>query len=415
MFFLYCLCAFSSQFKYILSFSFHGLYVNPVRVCLVILIIWDLVAHQGRIKYRKTGNNKWLIALLIWNLWNCLSVVWAKDTRGLISAEIIIFEAFVFVYYGQKLITTKERFIQLIDTLTLAVFVHNCLGWLEVTRKVYLFSRYSDKYSRLGYPVSTFTNTNNYGFYLALMAIMLIAVFVSTKNIKRKTVGGLLLVSSVLLLIRTGSRGAIIAFLLGVVTYALIMMKNKKMAGRIVLSLLVFGTVILINRSFRNVIVAIMEKAFTMDVNAATGSDFYRMNMYANGMDFFIDSIGLGVGAGNVEFWMEHYGTRFTNYIYNLHNWWLEILVGSGVIVTFYVLYTWFYYYKQLIVEFRMRGLSNYNRLILSGLMSVGGVYAVGCISPSSLYSSEWPWFLLALFFLGKSVFIEYGKEENNK
>lgn len=109
---------------------------------------------------------------------------------------------------------------------------------------------------------------------------------------------------------------------------------------------------------------------------------------------------------------MEHYGSRFTNSIYNLHNWWLEILVGSGVVVTFFVLRTWIDYYKQLIAEVKRRGLANSNKIIIGGLLSIGGVYAVGCISPSSLYSSEWPWFLLALFFLGKSVITEYGKEE---
>ena len=412
MFFLYCLSAFASQFKYILSFSFHGLYINPVRICVVILILWDIVVHQGRIKYRHSGNNRWLVALLVWNIWNCISIVWAKDTRGLISTEIIIFEALAFIYYGQKFITSKERFVQLIDTLTLAVLTHNCLGWLEVTRKIYLFSIYSDKYSRLGYPVSTFTNTNNYGFYLALMAIMLLTVFLSTENIRRKTVSGGLFVSSILLLIRTGSRGAIIAFVFGVILFTLITMRNKKMAGRIALVLIVLATVVVINANLRSTIMAIMEKAFTMDVNAVSGSDFYRMNMYANGMDFFRDSIGLGVGAGNVEFWMEHYGSRFTNSIYNLHNWWLEILVGSGVVVTVLVLRTWIDYYKQLIAEVKRRELANSNKIIIGGLLSIGGVYAVGCISPSSLYSSEWPWLLLALFFLGKSVITEYGKEE---
>lgn len=106
MFFLYCLSAFASQFKYILSFSFHGLYINPVRICVVILILWDIVVHQGRIKYRHSGNNRWLVALLVWNIWNCISIVWAKDTRGLISTEIIIFEALAFIYYGQNIMVS---------------------------------------------------------------------------------------------------------------------------------------------------------------------------------------------------------------------------------------------------------------------------------------------------------------------
>lgn len=92
---------------------------------------------------------------------------------------------------------------------------------------------------------------------------------------------------------------------------------------------------------------------------------------------------------------MQNYGTRFTNHVNNLHNWWIEILVGSGVVVFAAVIIAWLSSYRKLILKY----ISGYNRNAVSVLISFGIVYAIGCIAPSTLYSAEWPWFMLGLYF----------------
>lgn len=383
MFSLYCICIFLSQFKYVLSFSIVGIYINPVRIALLLLVAFDIIKNQGKIRYNKKNNCEWFVALLLWNIWAILSLIWARSKTSVISTEINLFEAFLFVYYGQRLITDANKFKKVLSSLFVALLIHNILGWVEVTIKVYFFSIYTEKYSLHGYPVSTFTNTNNFGFYLSLMSMLLIIVISIEKRKLQKIMYIGLLVSSLFLNIKTGSRGSIIALLAGILVYVLIMTKSKKTVLRIIGIATVIVIFLWLNPDAYSYIQEIIEKAFDINTSASTGSDFYRMNAYANGMDFYFDTCGLGVGPGNVEYWMINYGTRYTDNIPNLHNWWLEILVGSGTIIAIVVVIAWIKYYINLITVYRNINTRNTVLHIICGTISFGIVFAIGCISPS--------------------------------
>lgn len=402
MFSLYCICLFLSQFKYILSFSVAGIYINPVRIALLALIILDMIKNQGKIRYKTKGNSEWLIALIAWNIWAVFSLVWAQSKSSVLSTGMILFEALLFVYYGQRFITDTDKLKKVLNSLFGALLIHNILGWIEITMKVYFFSIYTKKYSLHGYPVSTFTNTNNFAFYLSLMSMLVIIALSLEKRKLQKVIYICLLVSSLFLNVKTGSRGSVIALVAGLLVYVVIIVKNKKTARRIFGMASVIVLVLWLNPNAYSYIQGMIGKAFDIDIFASTGSDFYRMNAYANGIDFYFDTYGFGVGPGNVEYWMTNYGTRYTNNIPNLHNWWLEILVGSGTVIATVVLVTWIQYYMNLISAYKSNRKQDTMWYITCGTISFGVVFAIGCISPSSLFSSEWPWALLAVFFLLK-------------
>ena len=410
---VYCFCLFLSQFKYIFSFSVAGVYINPIRIALLALIVFDIIINHGKIQYNSKGNCEWIVALLAWNVWTVLSLVWAQSKSSVVSSGIILFEAFLFVYYGQRLITDTGKLKKVLNSLFAALVFHNFLGWMEVSTKVYLFSIYSEKYSMYGYPVSTFTNTNNFAFYLSLMAILLLIAISIEKRKLQKVIYICLLVSSLVLNVKTGSRGSVIALLAGVLIYVLLMAKSRKIVFRIIAVAAVIALFLWLNPGVYSYILEIIGKAFDINTSASTGTDYYRMNAYANGLDFYFDTYGLGVGPGNVEYWMTNYGTRFTNNIPNLHNWWLEILVGSGTVIAAIVAVTWIKYYIKLIKAYRSDKTRNEARYIICGAISFGVVFAIGCISPSTLYSFEWPWALLAVFFLAQRVVVYKISAEN--
>lgn len=283
MFQLFCVTIFASQFKY---FIIGGVQITPVRVCLVALILMDLITHRGKLIVNKK-NSIWLIALLIWNIWALLSFIWAKDQTALIRTIIILLEALVLIFYAQRLIDTKERAAAAIFSLIIPCVIHNALGWLEITRKIYLFSKYTELYSEFGYPVSTFTNTNNYGMYMSLMCVILLGiVFISGKKILRFGCVALL-ASTITLVFRTGSRAAIIGLLFGVILLLLLLRKNLKFAIATVSVLLVAGIVLMVNPAFFRELENVYQAAFQVRLDAVSGSDYYRINMLENGMDFF--------------------------------------------------------------------------------------------------------------------------------
>lgn len=76
-----------------------------------------------------------------------------------------------------------------------------------------------------------------------------------------------------------------------------------------------------------------------LDALIYTGREGYisgdtgRVNLWRNGLIFLGTTLGLGVGAGNIETWMADFPLLPTKNIVNMHNWWLEIMVAYGVLV----------------------------------------------------------------------------------
>lgn len=391
MYALFYVTIFASQLRF---FRIGGFQITPVRVALVALILVDLITHRGKLAISRK-NNIWFYAMLIWNCWALLSFFWAEDKSSLMRTEIVLFEAFALIYYAQRLINTKERAAAAIISLLAPCILHNALGWLEITRKIYLFSKYTELYSKQGYPVSIFTNTNNFGLYLALISIILLGVIFVSENRLLRMGSAALLASSIFLLFRTGSRGAIIANVLAIIVFFLLLRKSLKFAVGVGVVLVAVSVLMIVNPSLFDNLEQMYQQAFRVNLDAVSGSDFYRVNMLQNGMDFLNSTYGMGIGPGNVEHWMKNYGTRFTNHVNNIHNWWIEILVSSGVVVFGAVIVAWLATYRKLIMKY----LSGFNRNAISALIAFGIAFAIGCISPSTLYMAEWPWFMLGLFF----------------
>src|SRR5699024_9016714 len=70
-------------------------------------------------------------------------------------------------------------------------------------------------------------------------------------------------------------------------------------------------------------------------------SNMTRMTLIDNGFYFLRDTLGFGVGAGNIEHWMKTNAFFQVGDKSNMHNWWIEILTGYGVFI--FVLYVLVY------------------------------------------------------------------------
>ena len=62
-------------------------------------------------------------------------------------------------------------------------------------------------------------------------------------------------------------------------------------------------------------------------------SVYVRINLIRNSFIFLWQHLGLGVGAGNVEYHMAHFQIYNTYGILNVHNWWVEILANYGILI----------------------------------------------------------------------------------
>lgn len=137
-------------------------------------------------------------------------------------------------------------------------------------------------------------------------------------------------------------------------------------------------------------------------VNLEYGSDYVRMNLIKNGLHFLPQNLFMGTGAGGIEHWMASEWIYDTGSITNIHNWWMEILTGYGIIV--FIGYMIFYI-KLCIDMFRIfRSSSNYKEVYIAFAM-IGALvsFVIGSVSSSSNMASYqiWVFFAIVIAFQG--------------
>ena len=183
----------------------------------------------------------------------------------------------------------------------------------------------------------------------------------------------------------------ILGLILSVVVF-IVLGKRKNITKVILLTVpgIIILTVLLKPEFITNLILTISEH-LTFDLTAQGSSESIRMNLIRNGLFFLISTFGFGVGAGNIEYWMDNRPLFNTSGIVNIHNWWFEILVGYGLII--FILYIVFY--GKLLSSFYKR--YKYSRDAMDISLSIGMIcfmigYVIGSISSSSNINREWLW-----------------------
>ena len=119
-------------------------------------------------------------------------------------------------------------------------------------------------------------------------------------------------------------------------------------------------------------------------------------------MLFLKETIGFGVGAGNIEFWMDNYKAYYTGTIRNMHNWWMEVLVGYGVFIFMGYIWTYLKMFKVFYKAY-IKSDDKFIRTTSLGLISLMSAFVVSFISSSSNMGTSWMWMLwgVVIAFVG--------------
>ena len=204
------------------------------------------------------------------------------------------------------------------------------------------------------------------------------------------------MLSSVVLLYLTNSRSSLLGLVIGTV-FLLIISVRKKSVWRLVIAL--FGVLLLVvifKPDLMSNVVHKVDAVLTFDFSKQSGSEFVRINLIRNGFEFLITTFGFGTGAGNIEYWMERYAVYNVSAVYNIHNWWMEVLVGYGLII--FVGFFIFYVNLMRIMWKRFKKSQDRIEAVLSaGILGIMAAYIVGGISSSSNMNAEWLWVFWAI------------------
>ncbi|BCB05761.1 hypothetical protein KH172YL63_38940 [Bacillus sp. KH172YL63] len=245
-----------------------------------------------------------------------------------------------------------------------------------------------------GIPTAVFVNQNDYATLLAISSFFFISLIKYSKNQLVKLVGLLFLGLSLYLIFVTSSRGSILGLSIGILAYIFLLSKPvvKKwmlISGGVLISFIM----LLFSEKFQS----IAQKFSGEGINPSNmGSNDVRVNLTKNAFYFIAETFGFGVGAGNSQYYLQHYSQYFTRDIFVMHNWWLEIFSNFGLIIFVgYVLL-----FSTLITSlyrFLKKSTDDSEKMITEGLLFALITFVPASISPSSVSNLFYHWVLIAV------------------
>ena len=129
----------------------------------------------------------------------------------------------------------------------------------------------------------------------------------------------------------------------------------------------------------------------------AKGESFSnRVNLIRNGFDFLIRTFGFGVGNGQIEYWMQNSARYETGEILNMHNWWMEILTGYGLVIFSGFIVFFVNLYRCFSNRYEKNKKTNYGRQMLVFAASLVG-FILTLVSSSSNMTKEYVWLFWAI------------------
>lgn len=308
------------------------------------LVLYQVTRPRQQLKIATTNTaTNVVFCFLLWWFFAFSSVLWAVDLIGWFQHFFLMSIGMSSIIALYTWVSDLRMWKRLISGAWVSVTGLVVWGYFEIITNIYIFANVAklDKYQTFSsqpltrIPITTFENQNDFAtLLLAYLALCLIMYYFSHKNWHR-ILYAISFLAATYLVYRSGSRLSLLCLLLFVVvhSFSYIRLDLKLKHYLVTLALGTMGVIsLLMSRpSLINKVTSLFY--FGGHLNELSG-DTIRMNLWRNGMIFLGETAGFGVGLGNIEHWMLENAFWTTNgqqLITNMHNWWLEILVGHGL------------------------------------------------------------------------------------
>lgn len=299
--------------------------------------------QQLKIEMNNTATNV-IVCYLIWWFLAFSSILWAVDLRGWFQHLFLMSIGMSSIIALYMWVSDLKMWKRLVTGAWVSISGLVVWGYFEIITNIYLFANLDklDKYRTFSsqpltrIPITTFENQNDFAtLLLAYLALTIIMYYFSQSNWRRMLYAISFLAASYLVY-RSGSRLSLICLLLFLGIHALsyiqVDLKVKHYLAILALGITGLVGIVMIRPALVSKVTSLFY--FGGHLNDLSG-DTIRMNLWRNGLIFVGQTAGFGVGLGNVEHWVLENAFWTTNgqgLIVNIHNWWLEILVGHGLL-----------------------------------------------------------------------------------
>ena len=401
----------------IIGSAFGAIKVGPIHlfpyrfflVFLWLLFTINLFLCQGRLKLSHIRVKIYLQYLGLWMGYAFISLLWATSKTDAIRNIIFLFMGvsiiFFIVNYLREL--NQLRYFYYLWLLVFGLLIPvgvwevstgnhlNVSGLSEELRMRFLFA-----------PTTVFTTQNDYAAYIVLTLPLVLMWIRYCPKLFSRALGVLVFIAGLWLLLLTFSRSCYIAVLTGILFWFVFLLRWKKKIKALALTALICVLlVVLFPAKTRDILTKVEIQAASLNPiilsNEGIGSLYVRLNLIKNALYFTAKSAGFGVGAGNVEHYMENFKIYPVAELINVHNWWVEILANYGVF--FFTGYLIFYFTLFYNLWRAYNKVDNRTEKMLCEALLVGLVsFFVATISSSSIiaFKPQWMFIGFALAFL---------------
>ena len=349
---------------------------------------------------------------ILWLLYALLSCLWTLDRYSWLRAYYFLFGGVVVILAFSLYLDSVKSIKHLLAVLMWMIFAHTLIGYYEMLSGNYFFL--SDL-SRLGVyqaykiPVSSMNNVNDYAMLIMIGIYSTLAVHMTSKKRIMKAVSMIFMIMMFIMCVLTRSRGILFGLILSMVIGSLLYRQiRRKLMLLTTLSLILFVIALITLPSLMENITDFCTEVFTFDVHKENSSDFVRLNLILNGLLFLMKNLLMGTGLGGIEYYMQNYAVLDTLGIMNIHNWWFEILVASGIFI--FCGYC-FFYVRLLNHMWRCSKHSNERDVSNLGMVMVGFLTAfpIASISSSSIMGADIIWTYFAIIIAFEGIATKYG------
>lgn len=399
--------------------------LSPYRI--INLLMWLITiykVYQDDRQLRLDPKNPTLMIVgiyVFWWIWALISLTWSFSITHWMRAMFLLtigISTIIFIYLWTR---NLSHCLQMMRYVWAAMSILVLWGYSEILTNHYLFANLhkldkygtfqSDPLSRI--PITVFENQNDYATMLiAYLSLTFIMIELSRNKWLKLSYYGWF-IAGAYLIYRCESRMTILAlfgliFMKWMLNYRWDFKKSRFIKWfALCILILIFVSVII------EPVRAKLGNLIYLGYGPELSGDMVRLNLWRNGMEFIGQTFGMGVGAGNIEFWMASFGSLPTEDIVNMHNWWLEIFVAYGIPV--FICYTLAYYYMIYLLWKSRKYLPKNIRVINDSLISFLMVYIFASITSANNILIEWHWVFFGLIIVYVKLMWQKIKHEGNE
>lgn len=341
------------------------------------------------------------VFLAIWFVYAILSSAWAESKIDLVRHIVFLFMGFSLIFFAVYYTRDEHDLRTLMSLWLLALGIMLVIGfWEHLTGNHFPQSKYfgERRVDRRFVPTAVWVNPNDFATFLSISFPFALSVYRYAESKASKLVALVLSLAALYLIVASRSRANLIAVLLQLAFLMLGLtswLEKRKLMTRAAIVLVLL--LLLVPGGFMRFVSDIASDIASVATESQLGrrSVSIRGSLILNSLVFVYETAGLGVGAGNAEYWMQHNSVYDTGGIRNVHNWWFEVLLNYGILifigyVTMYlgiIRRLWLTWHSTL--DMTVRLFTEPPLLALIG-------FSIGVSSPSSIAAFHPNWMLFA-------------------